>query len=93
MCEQVAIIEHNALSKIAWQYLVIDEAHRIKNEDSKLSGVRCVLTRVNRCCSAGRTAAASAGCVRDDDTYSLAVMGDGGVVSNWGMVAYGGARW
>ena len=36
---EVAIIERNALSKIAWEYLVIDEAHRIKNENSTLAGV------------------------------------------------------
>lgn len=37
---QIAIIEQSALRKIAWEYLVIDEAHRIKNENSTLSGVR-----------------------------------------------------
>jgi SNF2 family DNA or RNA helicase len=34
---EVAIIEKAAFRRFAWQYLVIDEAHRIKNEDSKLS--------------------------------------------------------
>jgi len=29
----------NSLKKIKWQYIVIDEAHKIKNEDSQLSQV------------------------------------------------------
>ncbi len=37
---EVAIIEKSALNKFKWRYIVIDEAHRIKNENSKLSGVR-----------------------------------------------------
>ena len=36
---QVAIIEKTHLSKIPFHYLVIDEAHRIKNEKSTLSSV------------------------------------------------------
>jgi SWI/SNF-related matrix-associated actin-dependent regulator of chromatin subfamily A member 5 len=31
--------ERNKLSKIDWRYLIIDEAHRIKNENSSLSQV------------------------------------------------------
>jgi SWI/SNF-related matrix-associated actin-dependent regulator of chromatin subfamily A member 5 len=34
--------EKGKLSKIGWQYLIIDEAHRIKNENSSLS--KCVRT-------------------------------------------------
>lgn len=34
---EVANIEKRTLEKFAWQYLVIDEAHRIKNENSTLS--------------------------------------------------------
>jgi SWI/SNF-related matrix-associated actin-dependent regulator of chromatin subfamily A member 5 len=29
----------NSLKKIKWHYIVIDEAHKIKNEDSQLSQV------------------------------------------------------
>eukprot|EP01134_Creolimax_fragrantissima_P003465 CFRG3465T1 len=36
--EQV-ILEKAAIRKFHWEYIVIDEAHRIKNENSKLSGV------------------------------------------------------
>jgi len=34
---EIAMIEKTALKKFKWRYLVIDEAHRIKNENSKLS--------------------------------------------------------
>lgn len=36
---EIAIIEKAWLRKIKWKYLIIDEAHRIKNENSKLSQV------------------------------------------------------
>jgi len=36
---EVAISEASALKKFVWRYLVIDEAHRIKNEESVLSKV------------------------------------------------------
>ncbi|TDH69322.1 hypothetical protein CCR75_002567 [Bremia lactucae] len=36
---EVAIIEKAVLQKIKWKYLLIDEAHRVKNENSKLSRV------------------------------------------------------
>lgn len=34
---EVCIIEKSALRKFNWRYIVMDEAHRIKNEKSKLS--------------------------------------------------------
>jgi len=36
---EVCIIEKSPLKKLKWKYLMIDEAHRIKNEKSKLSVV------------------------------------------------------
>ena len=36
---EMCLIEKSALKKISWAYLVIDEAHRIKNENSLLSQV------------------------------------------------------
>jgi superfamily II DNA or RNA helicase len=36
---EICLIEKNALAKIEWEYIVIDEAHRIKNENSILSQV------------------------------------------------------
>lgn len=36
---EVVMKEKNALTKISWRYLIIDEAHRIKNENSMLSQV------------------------------------------------------
>lgn len=34
---EVVNLEKGALTKIAWRYLIIDEAHRLKNEDSQFS--------------------------------------------------------
>ncbi|AQZ12783.1 ISW2 (YOR304W) [Zygosaccharomyces parabailii] len=36
---EMVIKEKNTLKRVAWQYLVIDEAHRIKNEKSTLSQI------------------------------------------------------
>lgn len=36
---EVVIREKAQLKKIAWQYIIVDEAHRIKNEDSALSQI------------------------------------------------------
>jgi superfamily II DNA or RNA helicase len=36
---EIAVIEKTALAKFGFQYLIIDEAHRIKNENAKLSTV------------------------------------------------------
>jgi SWI/SNF-related matrix-associated actin-dependent regulator of chromatin subfamily A member 5 len=43
---EVCNIEKNALGKFAWSYLIIDEAHRLKNEASSFSAtVRAFETR------------------------------------------------
>lgn len=43
---EVCNIEKNALNKFAWSYLIIDEAHRLKNEASAFSQtVRAFETR------------------------------------------------
>ncbi|ODQ68083.1 hypothetical protein NADFUDRAFT_20910 [Nadsonia fulvescens var. elongata DSM 6958] len=36
---EIVIREKAQLKKIAWQYIIVDEAHRIKNEDSMLSQI------------------------------------------------------
>eukprot|EP01126_Amoeba_proteus_P048883 TRINITY_DN5672_c0_g1_i9.p1 TRINITY_DN5672_c0_g1~~TRINITY_DN5672_c0_g1_i9.p1 ORF type:complete len:843 (-),score=238.21 TRINITY_DN5672_c0_g1_i9:181-2709(-) len=36
---EMTLIEKSALKKFNWQYIVIDEAHRIKNEESQLSQI------------------------------------------------------
>jgi SWI/SNF-related matrix-associated actin-dependent regulator of chromatin subfamily A member 5 len=36
---EIVLLEKAALRKIQWKYLIIDEAHRIKNDESKLSTV------------------------------------------------------
>lgn len=34
---EMAIKEKNSFKKFSWRYIIIDEAHRIKNENSLLS--------------------------------------------------------
>lgn len=36
---EICLLEKANLKKIAWQYVIIDEAHRIKNEHSALSQI------------------------------------------------------
>lgn len=36
---EMTLIESSTLKKIPWKYMVIDEAHRIKNENSQLSQI------------------------------------------------------
>lgn len=45
---EIAILEKGALRKFHWRYLIIDEAHRIKNENSVLSQVVRMYTSQNR---------------------------------------------
>lgn len=45
---EMIIREKNVLKKVAWQYIVIDEAHRIKNEESALSQIIRLLYSKNR---------------------------------------------
>jgi SWI/SNF-related matrix-associated actin-dependent regulator of chromatin subfamily A member 5 len=48
---EICVIEKAALAKFGWQYLIIDEAHRIKNENAKLSTVvRDFDTSSTGCC-------------------------------------------
>ena len=39
---EMVIKERNHLKRIHWRYIIIDEAHRIKNEKSMLSQVQCL---------------------------------------------------
>lgn len=45
---EIFIIEKAALKKISWKYVIIDEAHRIKNDESKLSVTVRMLKSENR---------------------------------------------
>merc|ERR1719198_1286508 len=36
---EMVIREQGAFRKFAWRYLIVDEAHRMKNEESKLSQI------------------------------------------------------
>jgi SWI/SNF-related matrix-associated actin-dependent regulator of chromatin subfamily A member 5 len=38
----------NALKKFKWQYLVVDEAHKLKNKDSKISIATRLIQTKNR---------------------------------------------
>ncbi|XJO76806.1 hypothetical protein BDV3_007283 [Batrachochytrium dendrobatidis] len=45
---EMCLLEKSAFSKVAWQYIVIDEAHRIKNENSALSQIVRLMNCRNR---------------------------------------------
>ncbi|OLL24079.1 ISWI chromatin-remodeling complex ATPase ISW2 [Neolecta irregularis DAH-3] len=45
---EMVLREKSHLRKFAWQYIIIDEAHRIKNEDSMLSQVVRIFNSRNR---------------------------------------------
>ena len=45
---EMVIKEKNALKKFHWRYIIIDEAHRIKNENSRLSKVMRMFACNNR---------------------------------------------
>lgn len=45
---EICRIEQSSLRKIAWRYVVIDEAHRIKNEQTQLSIAVRTFTSTNR---------------------------------------------
>ncbi|CAC5422274.1 SMARCA5 [Mytilus coruscus] len=45
---ELCFLEKAELKKIKWRYLIIDEAHRIKNEKSKLSEIVRSITSTNR---------------------------------------------
>jgi SWI/SNF-related matrix-associated actin-dependent regulator of chromatin subfamily A member 5 len=45
---EVVNLEKSALTKIAWKYLIIDEAHRLKNEDSQFSQTVRMLSTQHR---------------------------------------------
>ncbi|KAJ2998923.1 hypothetical protein HDV02_003898 [Globomyces sp. JEL0801] len=45
---EMCLLEKSALKKISWAYIVIDEAHRIKNENSALSQIVRIIPCRNR---------------------------------------------
>ena len=46
---EMLIIEKTAFKKFGWRYIVVDEAHRMKNEQSKLSEVKCCILASTEC--------------------------------------------
>lgn len=52
---EIVLAEKAALKRVAWKYLIIDEAHRIKNDESKLAIVVRTLRSKNRLLITGRT--------------------------------------
>ena len=47
-CPTAFVREKSVFKKFNWKYMVIDEAHRIKNEESKLSVVIREIKTSNR---------------------------------------------
>ncbi|KAJ1336566.1 hypothetical protein BSLG_007350 [Batrachochytrium salamandrivorans] len=45
---EMCLLEKSAFNKVSWQYIVIDEAHRIKNENSSLSQIVRLMNCRNR---------------------------------------------
>ena len=45
---EICLLEKAQFKKISWQYIIIDEAHRIKNENSMLSQIMRILHSRNR---------------------------------------------
>ena len=45
---EMCLIEKSALKKFSWSYIIIDEAHRIKNENSLLSQIVRIFSCRNR---------------------------------------------
>ncbi len=45
---EMSIREKNSLSKIAWNFIIVDEAHRLKNEGSLLSQIVRMFKSTNR---------------------------------------------
>lgn len=45
---QTPLIEHKFLNKLQWQYIIIDEGHRVKNHESQLAVILRSLSSSNR---------------------------------------------
>lgn len=45
---EMCLMEKTHIKKFAWQYIIIDEAHRIKNENSMLSQIIRIFNSKNR---------------------------------------------
>jgi SNF2 family DNA or RNA helicase len=45
---EMCLMEKSHFKKISWQYIIIDEAHRIKNENSMLSQIVRAFNSKNR---------------------------------------------
>lgn len=45
---EMCLAESSALKRFKWEYLVVDEAHRLKNENSRLSKILRTFQSDNR---------------------------------------------
>lgn len=61
---EMCLAERSALKRIRWEYLVIDEAHRMKNENSQLSIILRQFDTRNRLLLTGTPLQASIECYR-----------------------------
>ena len=69
---EIVCREKSHFKKFHWRYFVIDEAHRIKNENSQLSTV-CIQFLLSNCYDCADLTIFGTGGARAEDAFSPAV--------------------